>query len=93
MHKGLFIALEGIGGSGKSTANKVISSIFSHMELPHIVTREPGGTLCAEHIRKLVREGFPGEDDSTAMDPMGVALLFNAARADHVAKVTQPSLG
>lgn len=89
-----FITLEGIGGTGKSTARDYIRKLFQDYDLPHVITREPGGTPCAEQLRKLVREGFPGLGNTPAeqLDPMGVALLFNAARVDHVNKVIRPSL-
>lgn len=88
--KGLFVALEGIGGVGKSTVRDGMTQLMSFVGVTPVTTREPGGTDCAEHIRKLVKEGFPGTSEK--MSPMGVTLLFNAARADHMAKVIQPAL-
>jgi len=90
-----FITLEGIGGTGKSTARNYIGKLFQDHHLDPVLTREPGGTLCAEHLRKLVREGFPGanpKEPLDVLDPMAVALLFNAARVDHVNKVIRPSI-
>lgn len=88
--EGLFVVLEGIGGVGKTTVRIGITQLMSFVKVTPVHTREPGGTGCAEHIRTLVKEGFPGTDEK--MSPMGVALLFNAARADHMAKVIQPAL-
>lgn len=93
--KAPFIALEGIGGTGKSTATEYIGEIFRKHGFDPVLTREPGGTRCAEHLRRLVREGFPGADLNEpldVMDPMGVTLLFNAARVDHVNKVIKPAM-
>lgn len=90
MQTGLFIALEGIGGVGKSTVYKKIAEFLKGASIPFVETREPGGTDCAEHLRTLVKQGFPNTEEK--MDAMGVALLFNAARADNVAKVITPAL-
>lgn len=85
----MFTAVEGIGGAGKSTVlAKVHNWLYDQPGLEWIGVREPGGTPHAEHIRRLVKEGFPGLD--TALDPMGVALLFNAARIDLTNKVIRP---
>lgn len=88
--KGLFIVIEGIGGVGKSTVKTQMADVFRGLGFEVVLTREPGGTPAAEHLRQLVRGGFPMDD--TPFDPMGVALLFNAARADHMSKVIQPAL-
>lgn len=90
-----FIALEGIGGTGKSTAREYIGKVFQNHGFDPVLTREPGGTTCAEHLRELVRVGFPMADQNNpndVLDPMGVALLFNAARVDHVNKIIKPAL-
>lgn len=84
-----FIVLEGIGGVGKSTVSSKIAEFFEAHGMTVVRTREPGGTDCAEHIRTLVKQGFPGTAEK--MSPMGVALLFNAARADHMVKVVTPA--
>lgn len=88
--KGLFIVIEGIGGVGKSTVKEKMTELFRSQGFEVVLTREPGGTPAAEHLRQLVRGGFPMDD--VPFDPMGVALLFNAARADHMSKVIQPAL-
>lgn len=87
----MFIAIEGIGGTGKTTMKAQVGGLFFALvpEIPLVQTREPGGTGCAEHLRTLLREGFPCGDK---LDPMGVALLFNTARADLMAKVVNPAL-
>jgi len=88
--KGLLIVIEGIGGVGKSTVKEKMTDLFRGQGFEVVLTREPGGTPAAEHLRELVRKGFPMDD--RPFDPMGVALLFNAARADHMSKVIQPAL-
>lgn len=90
MQTGLFIVLEGIGGVGKSTVYKKIAEFLKGASIPLVETREPGGTPCAEHLRILTKEGFPGTTDK--IDAMGTALLFNAARSDNVSKVITPAL-
>lgn len=87
----MFIAFEGIGGAGKSTVvAKVHNWLRDQDNLEWVGVREPGGTPHAEQIRRLVKEGFPGLD--IALDPMGVALLFNAARIDLTNKVILPEM-
>jgi len=90
--EGLFISFEGIGGSGKSSVCKRVSAMLESV-LPgkFLITREPGGTPHAEYLRDLLRGGFPGLKDQQ-LDPMAVALLFNVARQDHVAKLIKPAV-
>tara|TARA_R110002095_G_scaffold92407_3_gene80739 strand:- start:107 stop:775 length:669 start_codon:yes stop_codon:yes gene_type:complete len=83
----LFITFEGGEGAGKSTQLKRLSTYFSEKNLPHLVTREPGGTALAEKIRTLLVTG-----KADAMDPLTEYLLFSAARRDHIEKVIKPSL-
>ena len=90
MNKAPFIALEGIGGSGKSGTWKRVGAWLNAQAVPLTMVREPGGTPHAEYLRQLVNTGFPGID--TQLDPMGVALLFNACRIDLVNKVIRPAL-
>jgi len=90
--KGLFISFEGIGGSGKSSICRRVGALLeSRLPGEFLITREPGGTPHAEYLRDLLRGGFPGLKDHK-LDPMAVALLFNVARQDHVAKLIQPAL-
>jgi len=86
---GLFLTVEGLGGTGKSTLSKKIAKWFDDAQVPNILTFEPGGCDTANYLRKLCREGLPGCEELT---PMGKALLFNTARAEHVKKVIQPAL-
>lgn len=85
--RGRFITLEGGEGVGKSTQLKALASAIR--ERGHIVvcTREPGGSAGAEAIRNLVLSG--GVD---RWSPRAEALLFAAARADHVERLIHPAL-
>lgn len=87
MPRGRFIALEGGEGAGKSTQVKALAAELSRRGLDVITTREPGGTVGAEAIRALLLDG--AADRWTAPSE---ALLFAAARADHVAKLIRPAI-
>ncbi|HEX8621846.1 MAG TPA: dTMP kinase [Allosphingosinicella sp.] len=84
---GRFISLEGGEGAGKSTQLRALAEALRGRGLEVVETREPGGSPGAEAIRKLLLEG--GDDRWT---PQGEALLFAAARADHVARTIRPAL-
>ncbi|HEX9965696.1 MAG TPA: dTMP kinase [Allosphingosinicella sp.] len=84
---GRFISLEGGEGAGKSTQLKALAAALRGHGLEVVETREPGGSPGAEAIRKLLLEG--GDDRWT---PQAEALLFAAARADHVAKTIRPAV-
>ena len=84
---GRFISLEGGEGAGKSTQLKALAEALRGRGLEVVETREPGGSPGAEAIRRLLLEG--GDERWTAE---GEALLFAAARADHVARTIRPAL-
>ena len=85
--QGTFITLEGGEGVGKSTQATRLADMLRAKGLEVVVTREPGGTAGAEAIRGLLMTG--NEDRWSAR---AEALLFAAARADHVEKVIRPAL-
>ncbi len=85
---GQFITLEGGEGVGKSTQLALLATEWRARGRTVVTTREPGGTKGAEAIRALLMAG--SEDRWNAQTE---ALLFAAARADHVAKVIRPALG
>ena len=87
MARGRFIALEGGEGSGKSTQARLLADALAARGLAVELTREPGGTPGAEAIRALLLDP-PGEGWGAQAE----ALLFAAARADHVAKTIRPAL-
>jgi dTMP kinase len=82
-----FITLEGGEGVGKSTQAKRLAKAVRARGIDVLETREPGGSPGAEAIRKLLLEGA---DDRWT--PETEALLFAAARADHVARTIRPAL-
>lgn len=85
---GKFIALEGGEGTGKSTQGRLLAAALeSQFGLKVVMTREPGGTPGAEAIRELLLNP-PGE----GWNAQSEALLFAAARADHVARLIRPAL-
>lgn len=85
--RGKFIAFEGGEGAGKSTQTRLLAEALRGRGLTVVVTREPGGTPGAEAIRALLLDP-PGAD----WPPQAEALLFAAARADHVARLIRPAL-
>jgi dTMP kinase len=85
---GRFIAFEGGEGAGKSTQARLLAEALRARGLTVIITREPGGTAGAEAIRNLLLSP-PGAEGWT---PQAEALLFAAARADHVAHLIRPAL-
>lgn len=84
---GRFFSLEGIDGSGKSTQARILAQALRDRGHVVTLTREPGGSDGAEQIRRLVLEGDP--DRWSAQTE---ALLFTAARRDHLEKTIQPAL-
>ena len=87
MARGRFISLEGGEGVGKSTQLAALAEALADRGLTMLVTREPGGSPGAEAIRKLLLEG-----DQTRWNPRAEALLFAAARSDHVEQTIRPAL-
>jgi dTMP kinase len=79
----LFVSLEGIDGSGKSTQAKLLAETLGPEAL---LIREPGGTEAAERVRGLLA------DPELELDPLAELLLFLAARADLTARVIRPAL-
>ena len=87
MNRGGFISLEGGEGVGKSTQVQALASALRNHGIDVIITREPGGSEGAERIRELLLTGTEERWGGQAE-----ALLFAAARADHVAKTIRPAL-
>lgn len=82
-----FISLEGGEGAGKSTQLRLLAAALRQCGLEVVETREPGGSDGAEAIRRLLLEG-----EAERWTPQAEALLFAAARADHVARTIRPAL-
>jgi dTMP kinase len=87
MTPGRFISLEGGEGVGKSTQAKALAAALRARGHDVIETREPGGSPGAEAIRKLLLEG-----EADRWNAGAEALLFAAARADHVARTIRPAI-
>jgi len=87
MSAGKFIALEGGEGAGKSTQARLLAAALQQRGIDAVLTREPGGTPGAEAIRALL---LANEGDG--WHPRAEALLFAAARSDHVERLIAPSL-
>lgn len=85
--RGLFITFEGGEGAGKSTQIRHLAERLSRRGFEVVVTREPGGSPGAEAVRHVLLSGA-AEDYGTATE----ALLFAAARNDHVRSVITPAL-
>ena len=87
MARGRFVSLEGGEGCGKSTQVRRLADALRARGLDVVETREPGGSPGAEAIRRLLLEG-EAERWSAGTE----ALLFAAARGDHVARTIAPAL-
>jgi dTMP kinase len=85
MTKGRFITLEGGEGVGKSTQARALAAALGARGLDVVETREPGGSPGAEAVRQLLLH-------DRHWTPEAEALLFAAARADHVARTIRPAL-
>ncbi|NLB10911.1 dTMP kinase, partial [bacterium] len=83
----MFITLEGPEGSGKTTIAKRIIEVLEKQDYPVIYTREPGGSVIAEQIRKIILR-----KKNVAMDPLTEALLFAASRRQHLVEKILPAL-
>ena len=83
--RGRLITVEGIDGAGKSTLAAALHAELAR-ERPVELLREPGGVALSERIRELVK------DPGLRCDPRAEALLYAAARAQHVEQVIRPAL-
>jgi len=86
--QGRFIVVEGLEGSGKSTAISTLKRLLTRYISTFIMTREPGGTHVGEVIRDLVKNKIEAE----AMEPRAELLLFYAARVQLIEQVIRPAL-
>ena len=89
MHKGkgLFITFEGGEGAGKTTQIELLKKILEGQHKDVVLTREPGGSPGAEDLRQLVVKG-----DVARWDPVSEAMIFCAARRDHLVKTIFPAI-
>jgi len=87
MTAGRFITFEGGEGSGKSTQAEVLADRLGRLGIEVVLTREPGGSPFAEALRGVILD--PDMPEHSALSE---ALLFYAARADHLDKTIRPAL-
>ena len=85
--RGKFITFEGLDGTGKSTQMRKLAEVVRAAGHKVVETREPGGTLTGEKIRRVLL------DSSTAgLSPLAEMALMFASRAQHIAEVIEPGL-
>jgi dTMP kinase len=87
MRRGLFLTLEGLDGSGKTTQINLLAAWLKKRGQSALVTRQPGGTTIGDRIRALVLDSR-----STNLAPMAEMALMFADRAQAIAEVIQPAL-
>ncbi|MBR2397413.1 MAG: dTMP kinase [Clostridia bacterium] len=87
MTRGKFITFEGTEGVGKSTQVKLLADYLEKTGQPYLLTREPGGEVIAESIRKIILDA-----KNTSMCDEAEALLYAASRAQLVKNVILPAL-
>lgn len=83
----LFITLEGGDGSGKTTMMGRLAAYMQGRSIPYLITREPGGIEIAEKIRSIILD-----PQHTSMDARTEALLYAAARRQHLVEKVEPAL-
>lgn len=87
MNQGLFISIEGPEGAGKTTIINMLTDRLESEGLRAVATREPGGIEIAEQIREVILN-----KENTAMDARTEALLYAAARRQHLVEKVEPAL-
>jgi dTMP kinase len=87
MPRGLFITLEGLDGSGKTTQIKRLAVWLERRGLQPVIARQPGGTTTGDRIRELLLDSR-----STGLAPMTEMALMFADRAQAIAEVIEPAL-
>jgi len=87
MSRGLFITLEGLDGSGKTTQIKRLATWLEKRGLEPVITRQPGGTTIGDRIREILLDSR-----STGLAPMTEMALMFGDRAQAIAQVIQPAL-
>src|SRR6516164_1196857 len=87
MPRGLFITLEGLDGSGKTTQLKRLAAWMQKRGTAPVITRQPGGTLTGDRIRELLLDSR-----SQGLAPLAEMALMFADRAQAIAEVIEPAL-
>jgi dTMP kinase len=83
----MFITLEGIEGSGKTSQISRLVKFLEDREIECVTTRQPGGTLIGENIRSILLDPA-----NSALAPMTELLLYMADRSQHIYELIRPSL-
>ena len=83
----MFITLEGIEGSGKTTQICRLVEFFEDRQIECVATRQPGGTLIGENIRSILLDPA-----NSALEPLAELLLYMADRAQHINELIRPAL-
>ncbi|MDR3195607.1 MAG: dTMP kinase [Endomicrobium sp.] len=86
MNKGIFITIEGGEGSGKTTQSRLLKDYLENLGREILLTREPGGTVFAEGIRKILLS------PTSRPVPLSELFLYEAARAQHMEEFVIPAL-
>ena len=88
MPRGVFITLEGLDGSGKTTQIKRLAAWLNRRGHQPVLLRQPGGTVIGDRIREILLDSR-----SRGLDPMTEMALMFADRAQAIAEIIQPALG
>ena len=83
----MFITLEGIEGSGKTTQIGRLMEFLENRGIECVTTRQPGGTLIGENIRSILLDPA-----NSALEPLAELLLYMADRAQHINEIIRPAL-
>jgi len=83
--RGLFIVIEGVDGSGKSTQARLLAGWMRSKGIDVVLTKEPGGTRPGRTLRRMLLQG-------ATLDPTTELLLYAADRREHVRQVIEPAL-
>jgi dTMP kinase len=83
---GVFITLEGPEGAGKTTQLKLLSKFLDEKGVPHVITRDPGGTAIGKPIRRILL------NSEAPVHPVTELLLYEADRAQNVSEIILPAL-
>ncbi|KMY48138.1 dTMP kinase [Peribacillus loiseleuriae] len=87
MSRGIFITFEGPEGAGKTTVLHKLGEVLTDIGYQVVITREPGGIPISEQIREVILN-----KDNTVMDGRTEALLYAAARRQHLVEKVMPAL-
>ena len=88
----LFVTFEGIEGSGKSYQSIKLYKNLKRKNIPVILTREPGGTLGAERIRKIILQDYFHPNFNEQFGKYTDTLLYLAARNEHMENKIKPAI-